>query len=315
VASRFGTDHREIAVGARAFAESLPRFFAAMDQPTVDGLNTYLVASAARRAGVTVALSGTGGDEVFWGYGHLRRGAWLERAERVVAALPGPARAGLARAARYGARAVARGGLGRLDYVARPAAPGAYLLVRGLYAAAEVRDLLGLGAAELDAYGPPLAAIGEPPLAPGGHALALRELTHYLPDQLLRDADVMGMAHGVEIRVPFLDHALVEHAVALPARVKRRGGRPKPLLLDALDGALPRAVWDRPKMGFTPPLASWLRRHAAELRAQSLERGPLARNAVARVWDAFEAGRAHWSRPWALVALARFDAERARAAA
>jgi asparagine synthase (glutamine-hydrolysing) len=314
VAARFGTDHREIAIDARGFALSLPGFFAAMDQPTVDGLNTYLVAGGARREGVTVALSGTGGDEVFWGYRHLRRGAWLERAERVVAALPRPARAGLAHVARYAARSVGRGGLDRLDYVARPAAPGAYLLVRGLYGAADVQELLGLGAAELDAYGPPLSSAGEPRLASGGHALGVREFTHYLENQLLRDTDVMSMAHGVEVRVPFLDHALVEHAVGLPAHVKRAGARPKPLLLDALGDALPRAVWDRPKMGFTLPFSPWLRRDAAELREQSLEAGPLSRAAVARVWDAFLAGRVHWSRPWALLALARFRAERRAAA-
>jgi len=78
VARRYGTDHREIALCADQVFNALPEFFRAMDQPTVDGLNTYVIASAARRAGVTVALSGAGGDEVFWGYAHLRRAAALE---------------------------------------------------------------------------------------------------------------------------------------------------------------------------------------------------------------------------------------------
>jgi asparagine synthase (glutamine-hydrolysing) len=147
------------------------------------------------------------------------------------------------------------------------------------------------------------------------HALGLEEFRHYLQDQLLKDTDVMSMAHSVEVRVPFLDHRLVEYAVGLPARIKLAGATPKPLLLAALGDLLPSETWDRPKMGFTLPFAPWLRRRAPELRAQSLEGGSLGRKAVERVWDGFEAGRLHWSRAWALVVLARFAAGRNKAAA
>jgi len=315
VARRFHTDHREIHLDARGFFDAVPGFFRALDQPTVDGVNTYVVAAAARREGVTAVLSGTGGDEVFWGYRHLRRGAWLEGAGRVMAALPVRARRGLVRAARLGARATARGALDRLDYLERPSASAAYLMARGLYGAGQVRDLLGIGATELDAYGPPFEAEEASPAPPARHALGLEEFRHYLQDQLLKDTDVMSMAHSVEVRVPFLDHRLVEYAVGLPARIKLAGGTPKPLLLAALADVLPRETWDRPKMGFTLPFAPWLRRRAPEYRAQSLEGGHLSRRAVERVWDGFEAGRLHWSRAWALVVLARFAAGRDRAAA
>ena len=126
----------------------------------------------------------------------------------------------------------------------------------------------------------------------------------------------MSMAHSVEARVPYLDHRLVEHVLALPASMKLDGARPKPLLLDALgDGdalgdRLPRAVWDRPKMGFTFPMDRWMRARAGELRALCLESKRLERASVDEVWDAFGRRRAHWSRPWALVTLARFEAER-----
>lgn len=315
VARRFKTDHREILLDARGFFDAVPGFFRAMDQPTVDGVNIYVVAAAARREGVTAVLSGTGGDEVFWGYRHLRHGAWLEGAGRVIEALPGRVRSALVRAARYAAGAVAHGALDRLDYFERPAASGVYLMVRGLYGAGQVRDLLGIGAAELDAYGPPFAADGVPPARAAGHALGLEEFRHYLQDQLLKDTDVMSMAHSVEVRVPFLDHRLVEYVVGLPARIKLAGATPKPLLLAALGDVLPSETWDRPKMGFTLPFAPWLRRRAPELRAQSLEGGSLGRKAVERVWDGFEAGRLHWSRAWALVVLARFAAGRDKAAA
>ena len=308
VARRYGTDHREIALCADQVFNALPEFFRAMDQPTVDGLNTYVIASAARRAGVTVALSGAGGDEVFWGYAHLRRAAALERAGRSLAALPRPARRALASAVRWAGAGLGHPGLDRLSYFdAR--SPAIYLAVRGLFAPEQVATLLGIGLSELEAFGPPLDA---PAKAAAGQAIAQGEFGHYLPNQLLRDADVMGMAHSVEIRVPFLDHPLVEHVAALPTDVKVARREPKPLLLRAMRDALPREVWDRPKVGFTLPLSTWLARRAPELRAQSLEGGRLDARAVGAVWDAFEAGRCHWSRPWALVVLSRVQAERAK---
>src|SRR5262249_52349092 len=132
---------------------------------------------------------------------------------------------------------------------------------------------------------------------------------HYLQDQLLKDTDVMSMAHSIEVRVPYLDHALVEWVVGLPRSVKLRGGPHKPLLVAAL-ADLPRDVWDRPKMGFTLPLAPWMRRRASELEAVSLDAKLFERRAVERVWRGFRAGRVHWSRAWALVVLARVRAAR-----
>jgi asparagine synthase (glutamine-hydrolysing) len=117
----------------------------------------------------------------------------------------------------------------------------------------------------------------------------------------------MSMAHSVEMRVPYLDHRLVERVLSLPARMKVDRERPKPLLLDVLGDRLPRAVWDRPKMGFTFPMAQWMRQRATELRATSLESKLLDRRAIERVWDGFCRGRDHWSRPWALYVLSQFD--------
>jgi len=282
--------------------DDLPSFFAAMDQPTVDGLNTWCVSRAAREAGLSVVLSGLGGDEVFWGYPHLRSVAALEGARRVMAALPRPARRGLARllAACAG---LGKPGLDRAGYLETPSAGGVYLLVRGLFPAGQARGLLGSDAAGPDAL-PPVAAHGL------REALTELDMTHYLGNQLLRDTDVMSMAHSLEARVPYLDHRLVEHVLALPASMKLDGARPKPPLLDALGDRLPRQVWDRPKMGFTFPMDRWMRARAGDLRALCLESKRLERAAVDDVWDAFGRRRAHWSRPWALLTLARFEAER-----
>ena len=100
--------------------------------------------------------------------------------------------------------------------------------------------------------------------------------------------------------------------LSLPARFKLDWERPKPLLLDELEGRVPRAVWDPPKMGFTFPMARWMRERAPELRATSLESKLLDRRAIERVWDGFCRGRDHWSRPWALYVLSQLESPRKR---
>jgi asparagine synthase (glutamine-hydrolysing) len=312
VAERYRTDHREITVRSRDFFEAMPRYFRAMDEPTVDGVNTYLVSEQARRAGVTVVLSGTGGDELFLGYEHHRRWASLDRVRRMLGAVPGAPRRALLRFGARAGTAMGRGGLEKLEYLERSSVAAVYMAVRGLFGPRRVQDLLGISRGELEAYGSPLPDTERPAAA---EALQFFEFAHYLQNQLLKDIDVMSMAHSVETRVPFLDHRLVEHVLGLPVEARLAGGAHKPLLIRALGDALPREVWDRPKMGFTFPLGPWLRQRADELRAVCLEGTLLERKAVEAVWDEFVGGRLHWSRAWALVVLARFAAGRKMRAA
>ena len=310
VAERFGTDHREIVVGERDFHEALPGFFAALDQPTVDGVNTWMLSAAARRAGLTVALSGTGGDEVFLGYPHLARARGLGALCGALGALPAALRGPLASAGGRLGAACGHPGADRLAGLAAPTPENAYLAVRGLFGARAVADLLGLAPREVAALGPIWPGLGGWAGRTAAGTLVDLDFEHYLGDQLLRDTDVMGMAHSLEIRVPYLDHRLVEDVLALPLGARLGRGRPKPLLLDALGGDLPAAVWDREKMGFTLPFDRWLRSGAGMLRARTLEQPALEPRAVARTWNAFEEGRLHWSRVWALVVLAEWSARR-----
>jgi len=310
MAARVGADHHEVLLRAPDVFADLSAFFAAMDQPTVDGLNTWCIARAAREAGLTVVLSGLGGDEVFWGYDHLRRTAALGLARAVMAALPAAVRRGVTRLGPMAGALLARPGLDRLAALEAPTPPGVYHLVRGLFPRATVRDLLGASEGDLEAAAPALTGDGRAGAGDLREALTRLEFSHYLGDQLLRDTDVMGMAHSIEARVPYLDHRLVETVLGLPAALKLDRARPKPLLLDALGDRLPREIWDRPKMGFTFPMAAWMRERAPELERLCLEDKRLQRSAVEAVWSAFAAGRSHWSRPWALLVLARFGPDR-----
>jgi len=135
------------------------------------------------------------------------------------------------------------------------------------------------------------------------------ELRTYTHHQLLRDTDVMSMAHSLEVRVPLLDHRLVEAVLRLPGDVVLNGaGGPKPLLTEALGDRLPPLVGQRQgKQGFTFPFALWLR-GALESRAEAVLRqvqrtGWLQPAAVENVFQTHHAGRAHWARLWAFVAL------------
>ncbi|MGE0406575.1 MAG: glycosyltransferase, partial [Candidatus Korobacteraceae bacterium] len=130
------------------------------------------------------------------------------------------------------------------------------------------------------------------------------EFAHYLQNQLLRDTDVMTMAHSVEARVPFLDQELVSATIGIPAQQRLRGIGSKPLLAEAMGNLLPQEIWDRPKRGFTLPMKRWLAEYDGILRSKPSARIVDTR-AASRVWDAFKAGGMHWSRPWAIFVLER----------
>ena len=293
VAERYGTDHLEISLDASEFLETLPSVFDAMDSPTVDGVNTYFVSRAAKRAGLKVVLTGLGGDEVFLGYPHHKALSRLDPFARVLSRLPRPVRRGFAAAA----KAIAR--RDKLDYLEMPTATNLYRMFRGLYSPRQVAKLVDGVESKLGA--------DEPLLHESGKALvdtAVRlEFDHYLQNQLLRDTDAMSMAHSIEARVPFLDHRLVEAVYRLPHASKLARGVNKPLLVGALAEPLPREVWDRPKQGFTLPFRRFMLEHRVELRARARASELFRRDGVDEVWNDFEKGRAHWSRPWALVAF------------
>jgi len=309
VAEKFQTDHREIVVSQSSVIEAIPHALRAMDQPSIDGINTFMVSREARRAGFKVALSGLGGDEVFAGYETFRSVPRMERWRRMVP--------------RQFANAIS-GGLKLWDSSDKVrklhtlfGANGAsslpsYAVARMLFIPEQQRGMLKHGNHEL------LERAAQSLRASLAHAggfddvnrISYLELRNYLLNTLLRDTDCMSMAHGLEIRVPLLDHKLVEFLFALPASLKMQRGPAKHLLVNAVKDLLPPEVVHRPKRCFTLPFEHWLR---DELHDQ-LERqfwewddGPLGGyidgHAVRRVWDSFLERRTSWSRPWALYVL------------
>jgi asparagine synthase (glutamine-hydrolysing) len=135
------------------------------------------------------------------------------------------------------------------------------------------------------------------------------ELRHYMANTLLRDSDVMSMAHGLELRVPFVDHKLAEFLFRIPGASKLKPGLPKWLLIEALQGLLPQQVVRRPKRGFTFPFELWLKKEMRQdmedvlLDPSANLLAGIDRKFVATVWKDFLAGKTTWSRPWSLYVL------------
>jgi asparagine synthase (glutamine-hydrolysing) len=309
VAREFGCRHHQINLSESGLLEEIPDALASMDQPTVDGINTYVISQATKKAGITVALSGLGGDELFAGYSSFvsvpmmlkfrRYAGWLEPLGKGVNALLWRRQTNRLKKM----RALAAG-----DYYADQP----YFLSRALFLPASVRALLpsltfqdGNLAAAWSLHGTAETIRGLDPI----NQVAVLEGSTYMANMLLRDTDCMSMAHALEVRTPLLHHPLWEYVLPLAGRLKLHAHLPKPLLLWAAGQRLPPEIYLRHKMGFTLPFDVWMRNG---LKAE-LERGlldprlnqyaPLDACQVANIWKAFLAGKTTWSRPWALFVL------------
>jgi asparagine synthase (glutamine-hydrolysing) len=288
-ARRIGARHELVPIAGADVARELPRLLTAMDQPTHDGVNIWVVCQAARAAGLVVALSGVGADELFGGYPSFRTVPGVLAARRLLEVVPERLRS---LAAVTAGERNPGGRLARL--LASPSGyPGAYAAIRGFFP------------------GPVNEAVSEPPVAALGIAapdldnrdrVTLLELTRYLPYQLLRDTDQMSMSHSLEVRVPLLDDLLVRIALRLPPGHRAASG--KSLLARAA------GVESSPaKKPFALPFGRWIRGPLRPLVMEALlsEELPFGQSLPQafrrRVWEAFDEGRTHWSRPWALTVL------------
>jgi asparagine synthase (glutamine-hydrolysing) len=300
VAERFRTQHHEIRLTESQLIEMLPGAIAAIDQPTMDGINTFVVSKAVKNAGITVALSGLGGDELFAGYPSFRRavkvGSLSQASKRVLRAA-----SGIGRIAVNGS--VQRQKFWQLAN-SEGTATDVYRISRQLFSPDAVKEINGR---ESNCRGGPP---WPPQFEDTVNTISELELNGYMTNTLLRDTDAMSMAHSLEVRVPFVDLKVVDYVLSLPGDWKLRNGYPKPLLADALSDLLPRDFIARPKMGFTLPFEKWLQQNLRHEVSSVLEdNSPILNSgAVRKIWhDFLQKPRAvGWSRPWSLYVLAKW---------
>jgi asparagine synthase (glutamine-hydrolysing) len=285
MARHCGSQHHELVIQEADALAWVEQALSALDGPTADGINTYLISRAVADQGIKVALSGLGADELFGGYPSHRLMPWLQ----LLCWVPPQIRQSLLQGL---SPRLARklSGLPRWDR---------WHLGLALRRWASDQDLDAAGAEPLQW---PASAPQRITQAWGQTSWA--ELFGYTEPMLLRDSDAMSMACGLELRVPFMDHQLVEIALRMPQRFQRPG---KWLLRQACADLFPPGYLNRPKQGFALPMAAWMRGPLLELcqlRLEALKESEwIEAHWIDERWKAFMHGETTWTIPWCLVAL------------
>jgi asparagine synthase (glutamine-hydrolysing) len=304
IAAKFNTQHHEIKLTPNDFLKQLPQALAAMDHPSGDGPNSYIVSKATKNAGITMALSGLGGDELFAGYDIFKRYYELEK-KGWLNIIPAKGLAGKLLAAKK--KSVQ--GDKTAEILALDTINGfnAYPINRKLFNQEDYAGLLKENY-NADNFIKNVIKKSETDKQHLLSKVSLFEIQTYMQNILLRDADQMSMAVALEVRVPFLDYQLVEFALSVKDEYKYPHSQKK-LLVDALGDLLPDNIVNRPKMGFTLPWKEWLKEDLKDFCEEHIvqfsKRSFVNREAVLLIWNRFLSNdpKITWSRVWHLIIL------------
>jgi asparagine synthase (glutamine-hydrolysing) len=311
ISKKFNTDHHSIKLNPNEFLDLLPAALAAMDHPSGDGPNTYLISKKTKEAGITMALSGLGGDEIFAGYDVFKKIPQIKD-KRWLLSFPKYFRRIAASAIKTinpGVASDKTAELLLLDYfdmaevypISRQVLLDDVifkLLKKTPLSTNRVMEIV-INHLSYEKKGFQLPMLSK---------ISVAELSTYLQNVLLRDTDQMSMAHALEVRVPFMDHKLVEYVLAVPDHFKYPS-TPKKMLVDSLGEMLPPEIVNRPKMGFTLPWQKWMRNELKSFVESGLN--SLAQleyfdeKEIHNLWKRFlnNDPRITWSRIWYLAVL------------
>ncbi len=306
VAKKFKTEHKTINLESNDLLHSLPNILSSIDHPSVDGPNTYMVSQATKAAGITVAISGLGGDELFAGYPVFTQLPKFMRSPimhtpKMLREFSAWLGGGLVSSMK--AKKALR--LLREDRSLAALYPEFRKVDRQEEVSVILNDELKQRDLRLELLQRTSTLLSDNELL---SAISNAEIKTYMQNVLLRDADQMSMAHALEIRVPFLDHELVELAIGLGDDFKEPAF-PKSSLVGSLEGMLPDEIVHRKKMGFTFPWAVWLKQDLKELCSQNINslasKEAFSGQELERFWTGFLAGKSHcsWTQVWSLVVL------------
>ncbi|MEZ4722068.1 MAG: asparagine synthase (glutamine-hydrolyzing) [Flavobacteriales bacterium] len=310
IAEKLNTSHHEIRLKPADFLEALPEALSAIDHPSGDGPNTWIVSRETKNQGITMALSGLGGDELFAGYDVFKRIPYIADRSWILSFPKG------IRGLLGSAIAVAKPGIASLK--TREILTSDYFDLENLYPIfrkalldPQIAQLTGrskLTQNAVKAMVLELERYDEFAQLPVLGRIGVAEINSYMQNVLLRDTDQMSMAHALEVRVPFLDHELVQYAMHIADDVKFPHS-PKKLLVESFNDLLPNEVVNRPKMGFVLPWEQWMKKELRPFSEAKLE--SLAASsyfdapALNKLWQQFLKGDPNvtWSRIWPLVVL------------
>lgn len=311
IAQKFNTQHHEIELSVDKFKEMLPDALSFMDHPSGDGPNTYVVSKSTREEGIKMAITGLGGDELFGGYsifnqiGQVQNKKWLK-------SFPAYARKPLANVYHATKKTVESSKIREILKQEFYDMEFIYQFYRQVLMDDQIKKLVKIDQLPRNrSFEIPHELVGYTTKGwklPALSRISIAEFYTYMQNVLLRDSDQMSMANGLELRVPFLDHELVEFTLGIPDNLKKPTS-PKKLLVESFTDILPESIYNRPKMGFVLPYEHWMKNDMKEFcqeRLAELERIPSIKvNGVMRLWEKFLNGdkRVTWSRIWPLVVL------------
>ncbi len=278
--------NRQYLLKETEFHESFPGILNAMDMPCCDGINTWFISKYAKQQGLKAVLSGIGGDELFGGYPSFSR-IGIASLLHVLPSL----------SINVGRRSNIKQ-LNRLSYLNMDGIKGIYLFLRGHFTPIEIAKQLDASEHEIWDILNDVPVFQDLPNLPLKEQASWMEWNIYMQNQLLRDADVMGMANSVEIRVPFLDDDFIRLVFSIDPAIKYKGKVLKPLLIRSYKNELPAAIWNRPKMGFSFPFAEWLSK--SSFVKELMDDG---NKATMLNYNRFMNGEMHWSHLMSLVLI------------
>lgn len=293
-AQKFHTDHLEMEISEKDFHQSLPDFFNAMDQPTVDGVNTFMVAKMAHKAGLKVILSGVGSDEILGGYKSFFELPRIYKILKATGASPE-----ITALFRVLARNLPFSSAPKLDQLLAgwPCSfETLWMRYRALFTSSQIQMMK--------------ADIAQMPssnrkLLPLFREVSLHEIKKFMVPQLLRDSDVFTMAYGLELRCPFVDHLFLQKVAAAGLWKRGNASSYKQALFQNMPSFLPLEHLRQNKKGFVLPFESWLKNFLKTDETNAFL-DPLRKSRHAFWIQEFKKGRLHWSRLWALAVLEQF---------
>ena len=286
IIQKTNAQHQSFLVTKEIFNEKLEDAMQAMDQPTLDGVNTYFISMYAKEYGLKAVLSGIGADELFGGYPSFQQ----QKKMKWVNMVPDS----LLKAFQW----VPDHRIRKLSYVGMQNSAAEYLSYRGIFTPVSVASLLGTTQKEIEHDLEELSAHYPVNGLKDGNRISWLETNFYMQNQLLKDSDFMSMWHGLEIRVPFLDKEVMLMAGAIDAAIKFKKDPPKYLLVKPFEQELPVEIWKRKKQGFTFPFEGWLKENEFIMPSTEDEK---------KLYKAFQNKRLSWGRYWCALLMSRFS--------
>ncbi len=293
IVDKTGTSHGSYNITKEIFNHSLKDALHAMDQPSIDGINTYFISKYARTYGLKAVLSGVGADELFGGYPSFRYYNELKAFQQIPKSLLSPLQL-------YPNQRVRK-----ISYGAMHHSTGEYLLLRGLFSTRSIADLIGCTSEYVENILHAISSHYTPFDLQNGNKISWLETNYYMQNQLLKDSDYMSMWHGLEIRMPFLDKELMMMSGIISESIKFKRLTPKYLLVKSFQKELPEEIWKRKKQGFTFPFEGWLQENSY---IKPLSKGE------ALLYTSFQKKELTWARYWCALLMNRFSNKLSQAA-